>query len=93
MEQSSMKADADQLVVSARNHGIALIGPTLKDNQWRAKTEGAFIIQDFTLDWDRQLATSLRWHSTGAADGTLASSARPDTPAKAGPRTTTRGGQ
>jgi transposase len=56
--------DADQLVASARDHGVALIGPTLKDNQWQAKTEGAFTIQDFTLDWDRQLATCPAGHTS-----------------------------
>jgi len=56
--------DADQLVASARDHGVALIGPTLKDNQWQARTEGAFTIQDFTLDWDGQLATCPAGHTS-----------------------------
>jgi len=56
--------DADQLVASARDHGVALIGPTLKDSQWQAKTEGAFAIQDFTLDWDGQLATCPAGHTS-----------------------------
>ena len=56
--------DADQLVASARDYGVALIGPTLKDNQWQAKTEGAFTIQDFTLDWDGQLATCPAGHTS-----------------------------
>ena len=42
--------DADQLVISARDHGVELIGPTPKDNQWQARTEGAFTLQDFALD-------------------------------------------
>lgn len=56
--------DADQLVASARDHGIELIGPTLKDNQWQARTEGAFTVQDFTLDWDGQLATCPAGHTS-----------------------------
>jgi len=56
--------DADQLAASARDHGVALIGPTLKDNQWQARTEGAFTIQDFTLDWDGQLATCPAGHTS-----------------------------
>ena len=56
--------DADQLVVSARDHGVELIGPVPKDNQWQAKTEGAFTIQDFTLDWDSQLATCPAGHTS-----------------------------
>ena len=34
--------DADQLVISARDRDVELIGPTPKDNQWQARTEGAF---------------------------------------------------
>ena len=56
--------DADQLVASARDHGVELIGPTLKDNQWQARTEGAFTIQDFTLDWNEQLATCPAGHAS-----------------------------
>ena len=56
--------DADQLVVSARDHGVDLIGPTPKDNQWQARTEGAFTVQDFTLDWDKQLASCPAGHTS-----------------------------
>ena len=56
--------DADQLVASARDHGVELIGPTPKDNQWQARTEGAFTLQDFTLDWDTQLATCPAGHTS-----------------------------
>ena len=56
--------DADPLVVSARDHGVDLIGPTPKDNQWQARTEGAFTVQDFTLDWDKQLATCPAGHAS-----------------------------
>ena len=56
--------DADQLVASTRDHGVELIGPTPKDHQWQARTEGAFTIQDFTLDWDGQLATCPAGHAS-----------------------------
>ena len=56
--------DADQLVASVRDHDVALIGPTPKDNQWQARTEGAFTIQDFTLDWDGQTATCPAGHTS-----------------------------
>lgn len=56
--------DADQLVISARDHGVELIGPTPKDNQWQARTEGAFTVQDFALDWDQQLATCPAGHTS-----------------------------
>ena len=39
--------DADQLVSIARN----LAGPPPADNQWQARTEGAFTLDHFSLDW------------------------------------------
>ena len=49
--------DADQLVASARDHGVALIGPAPRDNHWQGRTSGAFMLEDFVLDWDRRVAT------------------------------------
>jgi transposase len=48
--------DSEHLVASVRDHGVTLIGPTPKDQQWQARTPGAFTLQDFQLDWDRQVA-------------------------------------
>ena len=56
--------DADQLLASLRDHGVALVGPTPKDQQWQARTPGAFALQDFRLDWDRQVATCPAGHSS-----------------------------
>ncbi len=56
--------DADQLVISARDHGVELIGPTPKDHQWQAKTEGAFTVRDFKLDWEQQIATCPAGHTS-----------------------------
>ena len=59
--------DADQLIASARDHSVALIGPAPRDNQWQGRTSGAFMLEDFALDWDRRVATcpegreSLSW--------------------------------
>ena len=49
--------DATLLVTSLRDHDITLVGPVLADNQWQARTEGAFSIEQFALDWDRRIAT------------------------------------
>ena len=49
--------DADQLVASLRDHGVALVGPAPRDNQWQGRTGGAFVLEDFVLDWDRRVAT------------------------------------
>ncbi len=49
--------DSDAPVASARDHGMTLIGPPPADNQWQARTEGAFAIEQFDLDWDCQIAT------------------------------------
>lgn len=60
--------DADGLVSAARDHYVVLTGPVSKDNQWQARTEGAFTIEAFHLDWDRKIATcpaghdSRSWH-------------------------------
>lgn len=60
--------DADGLVAAARDHDVALTGPVPKDNKWQARTKGAFNIEDFHIDWDRQIATcpaghdSRSWH-------------------------------
>jgi Transposase DDE domain len=58
--------DADQLIASERDHGVALLGPTPKDQQWQARTQGAFGIRDFTLDWDREVATCPAGHESAS---------------------------
>jgi len=42
---------ADQLVTSQTEHAIELLGPTLGDNHWQARTPGAFAIDAFDIDW------------------------------------------
>jgi transposase len=54
--------DAEQLLASVRDYGVTLVGPTPKDQQWQARTPGAFTLQDFRLDWERQVATCPAGH-------------------------------
>ena len=54
--------DSEHLVASIRDYGVALIGPTPKDQPWQARTPGAFTLQDFRLDWDREIATCPAGH-------------------------------
>lgn len=48
--------DADLLVSSAQEHGVDLIGPVRPDVSWQAKTEGAYDISRFTIDWEARKA-------------------------------------
>ena len=50
MEACAGYIDADQLVASTREHGVALLRPTPKDQQWQAKADEGFTVHDFTLD-------------------------------------------
>src|SRR3954453_13348174 len=54
--------DSEHLVASVRDYGVTLIGPAPKDQQWQARTPGAFTLQDFRLDWDQQVATCPAGH-------------------------------
>ena len=49
--------DADLLVKSALEHGIDLTGPVRPDVSWQARTEGAYDISRFTVDWEHKKAT------------------------------------
>ncbi len=63
--------DADLLVSSHQNYGIALLGPVLSDNSWQAKSSNGFDVGSFYLDWQAELATcpqgqaSSRWSRAG----------------------------
>ena len=46
---------ADQLVASRRK-GVTLLGPAPKDYQWQARSGEGFTMQDFLLDWEREVA-------------------------------------
>ncbi|GJG88102.1 hypothetical protein tb265_32830 [Gemmatimonadetes bacterium T265] len=56
--------DADQLLASTRDYGVALVGPAPKDQQWQAKAREGFATGDFALDWDRQVATCPAGHAS-----------------------------
>jgi transposase len=48
--------DADLLVQSQAQHHITLVGPTRPNNTWQAKTAGAYTINDFVVDWEKEQA-------------------------------------
>jgi transposase len=54
---------ADQLVAS-RKKGVTLLGPAPKDYQWQARSGEGFTVQDFLLDWDREVATCPAGHQS-----------------------------
>jgi transposase len=45
---------AELLVDSRDGHGIRLVGPPRKDASWQNRTEGAYGVEDFAIDWERQ---------------------------------------
>jgi transposase len=54
---------ADQLVASQKK-GVTLLGPAPKDYQWQARSGEGFTVQDFLLDWDREVATCPAGHQS-----------------------------
>jgi transposase len=76
---------AHELVASRRDHDVTLIGPAPQDCHWQAHATDGFTLRDFTLDWERALATcpaghrSCRWgpgHHQGHAVAKVRFSAR-----------------
>ena len=47
---------ADLLIAARERYGIDLIGPQRTDQSWQGRTEGAFDITDFAVDWEKQAA-------------------------------------
>jgi transposase len=45
---------AELLVSSRDDRGIRLIGPPRKDSSWQNRTEGAYGVEDFAIDWERE---------------------------------------
>jgi transposase len=56
--------DADRIVASRRDYGVTLLGPAPKDYQWQARSGEGFTVQDFILDWDREVATCPAGHES-----------------------------
>ena len=52
----SAYVSADHLIAARENHGIDLVGPGRRNLSWQAKAAGAFSLDDFAIDWDRQVA-------------------------------------
>lgn len=46
--------DAELLVAVHLDYGVQLIGPPRGTKGWQAKEAGAFTINDFEIDWDRE---------------------------------------
>ena len=47
---------ASHIVAARERHGVDLIGPARRNASWQNRTEGAFGIDDFAVDWDRRKA-------------------------------------
>ena len=48
---------AQLLLRSQQDYGIELMGPTRPNPNWQSKVEGAYSIEQFTIDWERQQVT------------------------------------
>ena len=48
--------DAEWLVTS-REQGIRLVGPTMPDSSWQAKAGKGFDLAHFSIDWSKRQAT------------------------------------
>ncbi len=49
--------DSLRLADSQRLFGIDVVGPVSEENNWQAKTPGAFSTAYFAIDWERELVT------------------------------------
>ena len=47
---------AELLVSSREEHGIRLVGPPRLDVSWQNRTEGAYGVEDFAIDWEHEQA-------------------------------------
>ncbi len=47
--------DAELLVTSQQDQGITLRGPTRPTGGWQTQVEGAYTVDQFLVDWDRQV--------------------------------------
>src|SRR5262249_27747595 len=45
---------AELLIHSRQEHGIGLVGPPRLDVSWQNRTEGAYGVEDFAIDWERE---------------------------------------
>ena len=56
--------DAELLVISRREYGVDLIGPTRPDYRWQSKAGEGFAARDFAIDWDGERATCPEGHAS-----------------------------
>lgn len=56
--------DAALLEAAPRQYDIDLCGPVREDSSWQARTEGAFALADFRLDWEGRSAQCPQGHSS-----------------------------
>jgi transposase len=49
--------DAELLVNSRHEHQIDLFGPARSNNSWQTKTESAYGLEQFAIDWDGEVVT------------------------------------
>jgi hypothetical protein len=67
---------AEVLVRSRDNQDITLRGPTRPSQGWQQQVAGAYTIEQFTVDWERQQVCcpqgkwTTRWHERVEQDGT-----------------------
>lgn len=52
----SAYVSADHLIAARESHGIDLVGPGRRSLSWQTKAAGAFSLDDFVIDWNRQVA-------------------------------------
>ena len=52
--------DAELLLASRADHGVALLGPTRRAQRWHARAKEGFGMAAFTIDWERRRATCPR---------------------------------
>ena len=45
------------LLVNAQNQGIEMVGPARFDTSWQTRTEGAFNLNHFEIDWENEQVT------------------------------------
>jgi transposase len=53
-----------EMVKSARDHGIRLIGPVRRDNGWQARAGEGYDASHFAVDWDHHVVTCPQGHES-----------------------------
>ena len=56
--------DAPQVVAAREDHAVALHGPARPHDQWQARAQHGFALDDFRLDWHGERATCPAGHTS-----------------------------